>query len=417
MNPEIREDLILRLDLVDAREPVLQALLPEPERRGRVMAQAQQASTGGPLAGCLVGVKDILHVDGLPTAAGTQLPSSLFRGDEASCVRLLRAAGAVVLGKTVTTEFAYFEPGPTTNPHDAGHTPGGSSSGSAAAVAAGYCQLALGTQTVGSVIRPAAFCGVFGFKPTYGRIATDGLLLCSAAVDTIGLFAPDSVLMERAASVIVDGWSPDVGTRGGPLLGVPRGAYLRQASDVARDAFEEQLSQLQQVGIEIREIDGVLEDIESINLRHSHVQAAEMAQEHALWMDQYFDDYRPRTREILQRGRQVSAQELAAGRAGRSELRQRLEEQMARHGIDAWVCPAATGPAPVGLESTGDPVMNLPWTHAGMPVVSIPAGRVGHLPVGLQVVAASKRDETLLKWTHLLSAAWAPQRRVKERQR
>ncbi|MBT4096401.1 MAG: amidase [Gemmatimonadetes bacterium] len=408
MNPEIHEDLILRLDLVDAREPVLQALLPETERRSRVMAQAQQGPTDGPLAGCLVGVKDILHVDGLPTEAGTQLPSSLFRGAEASCVRLLRTAGAVVLGKTVTTEFAYFEPGPTTNPHDAGHTPGGSSSGSAAAVAAGYCQIALGTQTVGSVIRPAAFCGVFGFKPTYGRIATDGLLLCSASVDTIGLFAPDATLMERAASVIVDGWSPDVDRRGRPLLGVPMGAYLDQASAEARDAFERQLSQLQQVGIEIREIDGVLEDIEPINLRHSHMQAAEMAAEHALWMDQYLDDYRPRTRELLQRGRQVSAQQLAAGRAGRSDLRQRLEAQMTEHGIDAWACPAATGPAPAGLESTGDPVMNLPWTHAGLPAVSIPAGQVGHLPIGLQVVAASNRDETLLKWTQVLASALWP---------
>jgi Asp-tRNA(Asn)/Glu-tRNA(Gln) amidotransferase A subunit family amidase len=405
MNAEIRADLTLRLDLVDAREPVLQALLPEPERRDRVLAQAQHGSTDGPLAGCLVGVKDILHVDGLPTAAGTRLPLSLFRGAEASCVRLLRAAGAVVLGKTVTTEFAYFEPGPTTNPHDAGHTPGGSSSGSAAAVAAGYCQIALGTQTVGSVIRPAAFCGVFGFKPTYGRIATDGLLLCSAAVDTIGLFASEPALMERAASVIVAGWSPDVETRGRPQLGVPRGAYLDQAPNAAQAAFEKQLAQMRQVGIEIREIDAVLEDIESINLRHSHLQAAEMAQEHALWMDQYLDEYRPRTREILQRGRQVSAQELAAGRAGRSALRQRLEEQMAKHGIDAWVCPAATGPAPAGLESTGDPAMNLPWTHAGMPAVSIPAGQIGHLPVGLQVVAASNRDETLLKWVYVLSSA------------
>src|SRR5690606_13419755 len=135
-----------------------------------------------PLYGALVGVKDVFHVDGFVTRAGSKLPPELFAGPEAVCVKRLREAGALIAGKTVTTEFAFFEPGPTRNPHNVAHTPGGSSSGSAAAVAAGMCNLALGTQTIGSVIRPAAYCGIIGFKPSLNRIPTEGLVYFSRTI-------------------------------------------------------------------------------------------------------------------------------------------------------------------------------------------------------------------------------------------
>ena len=173
-------------DQIDAVEPQVQALLPEEGRRARLhrdadalLARHPQPAQRPPLFGALVGVKDIIHVDGYVTRAGAAVPPELFAGEEAAVVGLLRAAGALILGKTVTTEFAYFEPGPTHNPHNLAHTPGGSSSGSAAAVAAGFCELALGTQTIGSVIRPAAFCGIAGYKPTLGRIPTAGLVYFS----------------------------------------------------------------------------------------------------------------------------------------------------------------------------------------------------------------------------------------------
>jgi len=155
-----------------------------------------------------VGIKDIFHVDGFVTRAGTRVPPERFAGPEAASVALLREAGALIAGKTVTTEFAYFEPGPTRNPHNPAHTPGGSSSGSAAAVAAGLCQLALGTQTIGSVIRPAAFCGVVGFKPSFGRIPTSGLVYFSRTIDHVGLFTQDLDGMELAASVLCRDWQP-----------------------------------------------------------------------------------------------------------------------------------------------------------------------------------------------------------------
>lgn len=400
--------LVARLDVVDAREPVVRALLPEPDRRARILTAAEQISADSALAGHLIGIKDIIHVDGLMTRAGTRLPPELLAGAEASCVRRLREAGALVLGKTVTTEFAYFEPGPTTNPHDPGHTPGGSSSGSAAAVAAGYCHGALGTQTVGSVIRPAAFCGVIGFKPTYGRIPTDGLLICSASVDTIGLFVTEPAMAQRLAAILVDGWSPVVTPVKRPVLGVPRGPYLQQASAAALEAFEGQLAQLKELEIEIVEIDGVFDDIQDINERHGRLQAGEMAIEHARWMVEHLDLYRPRTREILLRGGSIKPEFLQEARDGRALLRNQLVACMESHGVDAWVCPSATGPAPAGLESTGDPVMNLPWTHAGLPALSLPAGRVGHLPVGLQVIAGIGQDELLLRWSEVLSAALWP---------
>src|SRR5829696_7702500 len=180
------------------REPAILALLPEENRFARLKTEADTLALGypdlvnrPPLFGAFVGVKDIFHVEGFTTQAGSALPSELFQGEEAESVTRLKDAGALIFGKTVTTEFAYFSAGPTRNPHNVAHTPGGSSSGSAAAVAAGFCQLALGTQTIGSIIRPASFCGVVGLKPTYERISRAGVIPLSPSLDHIGFFTPD----------------------------------------------------------------------------------------------------------------------------------------------------------------------------------------------------------------------------------
>ena len=401
-----------RLDLVDAAEPRLRALVPETNRRLRLTAELE-AAPEGPLRHLLVGVKDIFHARGLPTRAGTALPGGLFAAEDveesdAECVAALRAAGAVVLGKAVTTEFAYFEPGPTRNPRDPAHTPGGSSSGSAAAVAAGYCELALGSQTVGSVIRPAAYCGVVGFKPTFGRVPRGGLLPCSPSVDTVGLFAPDTATATRGVEVIVDAWDPAAaeGHREAPrpVLGIPEGPYLRQASPEGLAGFEEQAARLGSAGFRVKRLE-VLTDIEEVNRRHRDVHGAEMALVHAEWLEEHLDLYKPLTREFLLRGREIPEARLLKGREGRGRLRLQLEQVMAAEGVDLWICPSAPGPAPRGLQATGDPIMNLPWTHAGLPALSLPAGEVGRLPLGLQCVAAHGRDEALLAWGVYLEAA------------
>src|SRR5439155_19212153 len=166
--------------------------------------------------------KDIMRVDGLPTTGGSRLPPEALAGPESACVTGLRQAGALILGKTVSTEFAYFGPGPTRNPHNPAHTPGGSSSGSAAGVAAGLCPLALGTQTVGSIIRPAAFCGVVGFKPSHNRISTAGVIPLSVSVDHIGIFAANVAGIALTASVLAQDWRAERSARQ-PVLGVPEG--------------------------------------------------------------------------------------------------------------------------------------------------------------------------------------------------
>ena len=410
--PEAAAALDRRLALVDAAEPRLRALVPEQDRRLRLAAELETAREG-PLRHLLVGVKDIFNARGLPTRAGTALPGGLFAAEgaeeaDADCVAALRAAGAVVLGKAVTTEFAYFEPGPTRNPRDPAHTPGGSSSGSAAAVAAGYCELALGSQTVGSVMRPAAFCGVVGFKPTFGRVSRGGLLPCSPSVDTVGLFAPDTATAARGAAAIVEGWddtaSQSLRHAGRPVLGIPEGPYLRQASPEGLAGFEEQAERMESGGFRLKRLE-VLTDIDEVNQRHRDMHAAEMALVHAPWMEEHLDLYKPLTRQFLLRGREIPEARLREGREGRGRLRHQLERIMAAEGVDLWICPSAPGPAPRGLQATGDPVMNLPWTHAGLPALSLPAGLLGRLPLGLQCIAAHGRDEALLAWGAALEAA------------
>jgi Asp-tRNA(Asn)/Glu-tRNA(Gln) amidotransferase A subunit family amidase len=395
------DDVCHRIDELDS---LIHAFLPEADRyaRLRIEAAALRArfpdpADRPPLYGVLVGVKDVFTVDGFPTQAGSQLPSALFVAPEAACVTMLRAAGALILGKTVSTEFAYFEPGPTRNPHHLDHTPGGSSSGSAAAVAAGFCPLALGTQTIGSTIRPAAFCGIVGFKPTFGRIPRSGLILCSDSLDHVGYFTQDVAGAILVASVLCRDWHP-AAPAALPVLGVPDGPYLAQASTEALDAFEGLLALLQEAGYSVRRV-AALGDIEAIHHRHVRLVFAEMAQVHAMWFAQYASLYRPRTAAAIREGQTVGAEELAQAREGRALLCSALESLMAQEGIDLWICPAAPGPAPEGIDATGSPVMNLPWTYAGMPALTVPAGRTANgLPLGLQCVAASTADEYVLAW-------------------
>ena len=385
-------------------EPEIRSFVAESDRWGRVRAAAREraeqdrAADRPPLSGVPVGVKDIFQVDGLETRAGSDLPPGALAGPEAAAVTRLRDAGAVVLGKTVTAEFAYFDPGPTRNPHDTDHTPGGSSSGSAAAVAAGLCPLALGTQTIGSVARPAAFCGVVGVKPTYGRVPTDGVIPVSSSVDTVGWFTQDVAGARLAAAVLYDDWRVLPQPRERPTLGVPDGPYLAQASDAGREAFERHVDRLVAAGYGVERVD-VLGDVAAVNERHGTLMAAEMAVAHEAWYREYADRYADATRELIERGREVTGTEIARGRQGRADLREALHARMAEAGVDLWVAPAAPGPAPGGIDDTGDPAMNLPWTHAGLPVASVPAGETGSgLPLGLQCAGRFGADEDLLAW-------------------
>jgi Asp-tRNA(Asn)/Glu-tRNA(Gln) amidotransferase A subunit family amidase len=395
------DDVCNRVDALDAQ---LQALLPEPDRRVRLLreATALQAAypdpaTRPPLYGVLIGVKDIFRADGFPTKAGSQLPPHLFDGPEAPALTTLKRNGALVLGKTVTTEFAYFEPGPTRNPHNLAHTPGGSSSGSAASVAAGYCPLAFGTQTGGSIIRPAAYCGVVGFKPSYGRIDTGGVIPFAPSLDHVGFFTQDVAGAALAASLLCRDWHPQTPTGRLPVLGVPDGPYLTQTSQAGLAAFENQIACLKDAGFTVRRI-AALNDIDLLTEHNLRIMAGEKAQVHREWFAAYESHYRPRTAKLIRDGQQLDQTALQVAYTLQKTVRDQLEALMAANGIDGWISPAATGPAPAGLESTGNPAMNMVWTFAGLPAITIPAGQVDGLPVGLQCVGGYMTDERLLGW-------------------
>ena len=401
------DEMCDRVRKLDSR---IEAMLPEPDRHGRLRSEARKLQARYPdpenrpaLYGALVAVKDIIHVSGFVTAAGSAIPPELFAGPEAACVQKLRDAGAIILGKSVTTEFAYFEPGPTRNPHNLAHTPGGSSSGSAAAVAAGLCPLSLGSQTIGSVIRPAAFCGIIGFKPTLHRIPTAGLVSFSPTLDQVGFFTQDAAGTALVASVLCQPWRDVSPPARLPVLGVPVGPYLQQADPEGLNAFEQHLRKLEAVGCTIRRVPA-LPQIREINDLHRRLILAEFAREHAEIYSVHATLYRRRTAEAIEIGKKVRDQELAAARANCAIVRRELEATMARAGIDLWVTPSTPGPAPEGIHATGDPIMNLPWTHAGMPAISLPAGRAKNgLPLGLQFVAPFGADEQLVAWSQLLA--------------
>lgn len=394
---------------IDEIDPVLEVFVPEDGRRERLLRQAADLAEWDPdrelpLHGALVGVKDVIRVNGLPTRAGSELPPELLAGPQAAVVDRLRGAGALIAGKTVTAELAYLEPGPTRNPHDPSRTPGGSSSGSAAGVAAGLFHLALGTQTVGSTIRPAAYCGIVGFKPTFGRIPTEGLVAVSASLDTVGLFAQDVSGVRLAASVCCDDWRTDLEPLP-PALGVPEGPYLGRAEPGAAEAFEASMERLAEAGYRIRRVPA-LADVDDVADRHLRLMHGEMARVHDGWFTEHRAAYRPRTAEAILFGRGVGDEELRRLRPHRRALADRLRGLAEDWGVDVWVSPAATGPAPEGLASTGDSAMNLPWTFAGTPVVTLPAGTSpGGLPLGLQCAAARGRDEELLDWAEGIGEA------------
>ncbi len=402
-------DLMTYLEALCARqqviEPQVQAFVPDEGRCEQLMAQARallasypQPGQRPPLFGIPVGVKDIFHAQGLPTRAGSRLPHESLTGPEAAVVRQFKQAGALVMGKTVTTEFAYFAPGPTRNPHNLAHTPGGSSSGSAAAVAAGLVPLAIGTQTIGSVIRPAAFCGIVGYKPSYGRIDPEGLLFFSRSADHVGLFTQDVAGMRLAAAAVCTAWDkPDAGTRK-PVLGIPAGPYLAQASTEALDALDAQVAQLRAAGYQVLEIP-LLANIDEINQVHRQLIAAEFAQEHEERYPRYRELYRPRTAALIEEGLTIADDVVEDARALQRITREDVLQVMDVHDVDLWLAPAAPGPAPEGIDSTGDPIMNLPWTFMGLPAVTVPAGKATNgLPLGLQLIGSWMMDEEMLAW-------------------
>ena len=389
-------DVCRRIDAVDGR---LHSFVPEPDRLARLTddvthAHAEAGSAERPLLGIPVGVKDIITVDGLPMRAGSTVPAEEFAGPEASAVGRLRRAGALIAGKTATAEFAYADPAPTVNPHDPRRSPGGSSSGSAAAVAAGIVPIALGTQTVDSVITPASYCGVVGYKPTYGRVPADGVLPFSRSMDHLGVLAASIEWVARAATVLIDGFR-SVPAPGQLVLGIPAAPFLEQAETATLEQFQKVVDVLRGRGH--RTVAASLPfDPQEITTVHRHLNAAQFFLEHRSRFERYGFRYRPRSAELFSEGEAIDNAAVGEGERSGRALRHLLMTDMDRGDIDAWVAPAATGAAPIGLDARGNTAMAVPWTHAHLPAVTVPAGAVDGLPIGLQVIGRYGADEELL---------------------
>ncbi len=395
------------LDRIEQLEPIIQAMLPEPGRRDRVMEEMRSLLHQYPnpmkrpkLFGVPFGIKDIFHADGFETHGGSTLPPELLCGSESQAVSRLKSSGAVAAGKTVTTEFAYMHPGSTRNPWNTACTPGGSSSGSAAGVSAGYFPFALGTQTVGSVIRPASFCGIVGFKPSFGRIPADGMIQFSASADHVGILAADTRTAAAVSEVLLDHWNAsrfelpqDVRT---PKIIILKDAYTSQASSEAREAVEKTADLLAQEGFAVEEA-GLFDDIETLNEVHQRMIAREFRDVHAQWFKHYSSRYSEPSRKLIELGNQVGERELMDARKGRMKTRSAVSQLLSARGADALLAPSSGSSAPEGISYTGSPLLNLPWTYGGVPAVTIPAAlSPNNLPLGVQCIGEFGQDEKLL---------------------
>ena len=361
--------------------------LKDPRVHAWVQISPQSATATGPLSGIPFGAKDIIDTRGLATEYG----SAIYRGrvgvEDADIITELKSRGAILLGKTHTTAFAYMTPGPTRNPRNVEHTPGGSSSGSAAAVAAGMVPLALGTQTKGSVLRPASYCGVTGFKTTYGLLSMDGVLPFARSLDTLGFFT-------HTAADMLAFWGA-IGQPVGRAEDVPL-AVPDPAPDVEPDmayAYRDAVARLLKARYTIRPI-----PITAMLTKLRDAQRTIMFYEGARFHEERFKEYGTRLGsmgDLVRDGLQISAQQFDDATRYVDECRKTMTALFKETPI--VLVPAATGSAPRGLASTGDSRMNGPWTALGTPAVSIPIPMPSGLPLGLQLTGNHGDDARVLQ--------------------
>jgi amidase len=372
----------------------------------QALAQARavdRAGRRGRLAGVPVGIKDIIDTADMPTEHG----SPIYRGNrpfaDAACVALIRAASGVILGKTVTTEFANRHPGATVHPHNAAHTPGGSSSGSAAAVADFQVPLALGTQTGGSVIRPAAFCGVIGYKPSFGEFSRVGVKMQCHNLDTLGIICRslEDVALLRGVLLAQEPHRIDRGSTA-PRIGFCRTPAWEHADVDTRALLERSVAVLSAAGATVRDVALTPTDILE---HHRRIFEFEAARNYAYEFEEHGEKLSAALRDgLLAPGRALPLAAYVEAIETAEAYRRNLEDVFAE--VDVLLAPSAIGEAPEGLGSTGDARFNAIWTLAWTPCVTLPAGngRKG-LPLGIQLVGARFRDEALLD-----AAAWVEAR-------
>lgn len=362
------------------------------DRQGAAERASNSSRTGGPLNGLPIGVKDVIDVAGLPTGCNSPIEAGRIATENAAAVQRLVDAGAVVLGKTVTTEYAFMAPGPTRNPHNLEHTPGGSSSGSAAAVADGHVPVALTTQTGGSTIRPAAYCGIVGYKPPFGTVPNDGLKLLAPSLDTIGLHAR-SVADIAAVASVMETRPRSIEARSRPKFAVIRLPVEAARNDVNTGLVHDAADCLSGAGAPVRELDapGVFEELDTA---HRTIMAPQVARA-------FSDIYRSRRemlsdslRDFIEQGQNTTDQAISRAHACVARA------HMAVHSLTApgeiLLCPAADGEALRGLDFTGSAVFSRPWTLLQYACITVPAGTgPTGMPLGLQLVDPSAGGDAL----------------------
>ena len=359
-----------------------------------VQVQPERPTGNGRLSNVPFGAKDIIETNGLATEYGSPIYKGRIGTADAAIVRNLRERGAVLLGKTHTTAFAYRTPAPTRNPRDLTHTPGGSSSGSAAAVAAGMVPFALGTQTGGSVLRPASFCGVAGFKPTYGLLPMEGVLPFAKSLDTLGLFT------HSAADMIALWASLDYPTGRSEEVPLAVPDPMPQVEPAMASAFDKTVTHLRRAGVAIRSV-----DIAPMLTRLVDASRIVMFYEGARFHEERFKQYGDRLEDmadLVREGLRIPAARYDESMRYIGECRATVAELYKATPI--ILVPAAPGPAPSGLASTGDSRMNAPWTALGTPAITIPMPVGSALPLGLQLTADRGQDAAVLRTAVRLEA-------------
>lgn len=395
------EVMAAHLDRIALREPMVQAF--EYLDYDAAMARANAADatpTDGLLHGVPFVIKDIIDTDDMPTCWGSPIYQRRQPRQNADCVQRFIAAGAVPVGKTVTTEFAFFRPSKTANPHNLAHTPGGSSSGSAAAVADYMAPIGFGSQTVASLIRPAAYCGVSAFKPTTCCYDLTGVMSLSHSLDTLGTLARDPrdhLLMHQVLRGVYAGPEPDFCDTL-PRIGLMRGPHWWDGEIAMRDVCTRALAAIACTGADTCELvhPQVFEELTKAQIT---VMGYESARIRACEYDQYHDQISPQFAALIQAGREVSDEQYSVALKIRDQAKIRLELLFAD--VDAFLVPSAPGPAPEGLDSTGDPLFSRIWNLLQLPCVALPFGTDQNgLPLGVQLIGRRDSDEVLLHIAH-----------------
>jgi aspartyl-tRNA(Asn)/glutamyl-tRNA(Gln) amidotransferase subunit A len=387
------------LKRIDGLEPVLEAWVTMDEERAMSDAEAltreaEEGSLRGPVHGIPVGVKDIYFTRGLRTTMGSKIYADYIPEYDAETVAILREAGAVIPGKTETTEFAAYDPAATRNPWNTEHTPGGSSSGSAAAISSGMCPAALGSQTGGSVIRPAAFCGVVGLKPTYDLISRRGVFPLSWSLDHVGFFTrtvEDSTIMLNVLSGVEHRPDHDPDP---PKLGLLRGYYQEAADEAVWEGLMDAAGRLQDAGAEVVELQ-LPRSFEYVHPAHSIIFSAEAASVHEEGFRRDPSSYKPKMRSHVAAGLLIPSPAYLRAKRIRGVFAMEARDLLGE--VDCLLTPSSVTPALRGLESTGDPAFNAVWSFCGFPAITVPCGLTEDgLPLGLQLTGLPYGEEGLL---------------------